>query len=556
MMNNKSQITLFLLVAIVIIGGVIFFAYPRQTPATQYDDLQKGATIISKSDSLKSYVESCLEQATKDAVQTLGLQGGYIYETQVPGTLIFFGPGGKLCGLLPTECINAKNIIPYNTRLSDFDNVSYAIKAPPKGFLPPEYPYKGSLRASDNINTFGIVTGGETEGGIVELCYLNGPNDAGIVGAKYSCFNSYSTLGKSIQSFLERYIENRTLGCVDFASLKSLEGVEIEPKNLTAKVLIGDNDLIATINYELLLRFSDTKLTATKSLKTMADFSYTMPKIRLKQTYELAYYLAQAETTNLLFDITSERSINNLMRCTDPIDTSMKTSCLKQGMEVKLIRDPCPGCEVNGHSDILQIIDKDSDIGGYPFVFQFGIANRPPALDLIDKNISQNTLYYNYLVQIGKADASKMVYKKKALNDPSYGTDQNIILSFNDELEIYPLAIDPDQTPVIFNYQGRGTDPIGQRLSESSIFASTRCSATIPLGPADIGEHRFRLVVSDNEDGTDWQDINVFVCDSSPDCIYCSDCSHCTTLLPIPEPAGCEQCEACQLHSPLKYCCT
>ena len=98
-MGKKAQITLFILVAILLVVGasyVLFFS-KQQAPQNPLDDVKKEAENIARSDSLRVYVETCLEQATKDAVDLVGRQGGFVYDSQVGGGIYFLGPGSIWC---------------------------------------------------------------------------------------------------------------------------------------------------------------------------------------------------------------------------------------------------------------------------------------------------------------------------------------------------------------------------------------------------------------------------------------------------------------------------
>jgi hypothetical protein len=514
-MHRKAQVTLFILVAIILIVGAVSFFALRKSGASMnaLDKAREEAENIARSDSIRVYVESCLEQATKDAVELVGRQGGYIYDTQAKGGIFFLGPGSNWCDpalqyFPASACVLSANLVPYETRAGAVDYVSYAIKEGTHKAAP-QYPYTGYLHYKDDADTFGSAAGGEKKGAMLELCYAGGPNSRDIEGAKHSCFDSYSTVGKSVQNFLEDYIENKTLACVDFSSVAVNRGVKIDAENISAEVLLGETEILVKLNYALNMRFS-----GKEAVKTIADFSYQMRDMRLKQMYELAYNIVAADTTDVFFDSQSPTDLNKLTNCIDPDKSNLKTICLKEGMQVQKFKTVCPSCVTNPYSDIIQITDTYSKIDDKGYVLQFAVANRPPALDLIATKIYDNVPYYNYLSSIGKA--SPFVYRKKALaigNESSY----DIIVGKGDSLEIYPLAADPDEDPLMIRFVPLNSDPLAGKLEQSALYNSTHRDASLGAGTLAVGKHAVRLTVSDNRGFSDWQDLNILVCETDDD---------------------------------------
>jgi len=72
-MNTKrGQVTLFVIIATLIIVGVIAMFY--------FTTLNKGQALgVGEAGKVKSYIDLCIQQTTETGLQSLGWQGGYIY---------------------------------------------------------------------------------------------------------------------------------------------------------------------------------------------------------------------------------------------------------------------------------------------------------------------------------------------------------------------------------------------------------------------------------------------------------------------------------------------
>ncbi len=72
-MHKKSQITIFIILGVIIIIAVGLFVY-YQTAL-----IPKEKSALEEVTPVKDYIDACIEQVGKDALDTLGLNGGYIY---------------------------------------------------------------------------------------------------------------------------------------------------------------------------------------------------------------------------------------------------------------------------------------------------------------------------------------------------------------------------------------------------------------------------------------------------------------------------------------------
>ncbi len=520
---KKAQVTLFIILAILIVIGIGTYIFlSRQT--TGINLLSRAAmqaNALAKSDAVKLYVETCLEEATKEAVLTIGRQGGYIYDYQSDAGVAFLAPEGELCmlgGFLPPENCQLGSYIIQMERTDGsgiIDNVSFMIKN--NSDMPiPFYPYPGYLHATDLVDTFGKVVGGTVMGSPLALCNTKGANSRLQKGAEQSCFGSYSSKGISVQSLLEGYISEKVMECADFSGLTFSQGMTIIADKATTDVIFGETGITANIHYSMEIQFESNQAVAT-----IADYSYRMDNLRFKQIYELAYYLVKADTSSIFFDKSSEGDLMSLTNCIDPLlGWPYKTFCLKDGMSLSIIEDPCKDrCSVNRYADIIQITDQNSIINGEPYIFQFAVGNRRPALDSITYTPDASTPIYAYLVNNYGIDTS--VYKKRTLVTKSeLGYD--IILAKQDLLEIYPRGVDPDEEALKYRYskyEGEPTD-LHKMLEDSAIYQTTNRDASISVDSLVAGDHVVGVVITDGEGLSDFHNIRIMVCETDPSSSY------------------------------------
>lgn len=74
-MEQKGQVTVFIIIGILILGGLaVIFAFRSQLIA---EEVEKTEVVPLLSGSLQSYVESCIQEKGKEAVQFVAAHGGY-----------------------------------------------------------------------------------------------------------------------------------------------------------------------------------------------------------------------------------------------------------------------------------------------------------------------------------------------------------------------------------------------------------------------------------------------------------------------------------------------
>ncbi|MFC1696742.1 hypothetical protein ACFL1H_00260 [Nanoarchaeota archaeon] len=230
-LNNKGQVMLFVLVAVIIVvlGG--FFLYINQTAISNVNG-QPNQNIDVKL-LTQNYVESCLKNSLEDGIELLSRQGGFIYEDQ----------GG------PYECCPVKYEISGSERVLkrvEYDgyNVTYSLYKP--DVTAPTYP----------TGSFGKKR--------VPLIDQD-------VGTKYS-----------LESQLNEYIKSQIDDC-----LNEIEDTII--KNITDEIIISDILNVDTdifnkkVNSELTLPI---KLTIGENIINLDKFN-TEVKVKLGLMYKL-----------------------------------------------------------------------------------------------------------------------------------------------------------------------------------------------------------------------------------------------------------------------------
>jgi len=464
--QTKSQITIFIVlgIVIVIIFGLVSFISNQSSDVVLEKRINKIYGDFLSASNIHYIADDCLERTTKEALLLVGLQGGRIYDYQIE-------KGYNITSFY--------DVVPYNysrrNQSGEFYNISYGIKAPVN--TPPpqpaDYPYLGSLtsnvhdilqdfflnatrqRLNSNEHIFADVkeTGKYTL--LAPLCNNIGPNDPSILDVGRSC-ETTSPNNKSTQEYIKLYISQHIEDCINF-TLKTTSQYNISVKNTTIAALIGEKDLLVSLNYPI-----EISLKNRPPVTKYIDFNIR-PQIRLKTIHEIASHLighnrrklvslpnikrAYSDANNIFFDITKDDP-NNCFRG--------GAQCIIPGISVSKLQDYCLNnnhCYFNdahyNYSDIIIIEDNNSIIYGKPYQFLFAIENRRPALDFIDESVEEDKYYYQYLNATYEKNLTE-TYSNTSGHPSSLA--YNIILDYSETLEIFPLALDPDEDNLTYNY--------------------------------------------------------------------------------------------------------
>ncbi len=504
---RRAQITIFIVLAFVILimGGLVFFISKQSQLTPLEKEINKVYADFLSSTGIKDYTTACLDRAAKDAITLAALQGGKIYDYQVP-------EGYPLT--------SSNEIVPFDYNGVIY-NISYGIKAP--AITLPNYPYDGPLvedpfTEKDSVNTsvFALMGGDPNHRySLTALCNHYGPNTREIAGAPQTCETSILT-NITIQEYLKLFILNKTEECINFPQITSQTQYNISKGEITGFVLMGNNDVFVSVTYPIIISVGGMPPT-TKFM----EFT-SRPKVRLKKIHELATHLIgsffrgnipKADANNIFFNITKDDTYD----CISDED-SQNEPCILDGMEVHRIKDyylnnliyDDLNYHYHNYSDILNITDKRSIIDGKPLTFLFAIENRAPVLDYINWKVNSSFFYYWYLYNDYSGTNLTKLYNKAepnpdTLTSPYKDLPYDIIVNDTETIEIIALGLDPDED--FLNYTLNDTANYEKIAFNRFIQNKTNLSS---------GEYTLILNVSDNGGLYDYQEISLFIQNTAP----------------------------------------
>ena len=326
----KSQVTMLIIIGLLLFIAVSLVLYLSKYAIKKQSEKAIKSSLSSDSQSIKEFVNQCVDKLSKDAFVLLGKQAGYIYASQ-GGTLIDFSAGDE-----------GSFFVKYNDGSIEY-NVSYSI-LPPKFDVgiyvanAPEYPW-GRFPYLTDISTIPTFTGFFGLNGLPPLEKTQG--------------------AQSIQQQVEFYVDSKVPSCLDFSSFEA-EGFEIQKEASKTSVVIGSKDV--SVNSKIPITIKNPK---TKETTELNDFSANIG-LRFKDNYLLARNIVQNDITNIKFDIKSLNGQNSFDIVISP-------------------------SSVEG-DDLIIIKDKKSLIyGNKPFEYVFARKNRAPALHRLNENVAADS---------------------------------------------------------------------------------------------------------------------------------------------------------------------
>ncbi|MBU0665810.1 MAG: hypothetical protein ABIC91_01335 [Nanoarchaeota archaeon] len=484
--GKRGQFTVFVILGFVLVVAFSFMLFARN--AIVEAQLQARAEKIVdetlRTTNINHYVTSCLESITNEAVSLIGLQGGVIYKRQ--GGMIDLGSEGE--DFIPFEY----NHTIYNISYGLVINRNESCLEP----NPPNYPFANTYLkniqskyhlesvcnndCSSNSGSFGWMS-------LSFLCDPDGSNKQGIsTNNPYSCGSNYGSL--SIQKQLQEFISNKTSTCVNFSLFEDTFGYNITILNQPNTTLFfGRKGFSVQTKYPFIVRVGSS------DVKTFVNFEIKK-SYRLKELVEFLVKLLREEATNPLFNLRADYK------------TFRGTSGWDSAIDVIVKSNACEGCAIGVFDDVVQIIDNKTLIDGAPFVFQFAIKNRIPALDWINSG--------------GAADIVVMEGQEIHINPRSIDPDENL-LSYNyswwkeDYDEVFDSLCCQQQGSPAFCIQNCVTrnSIIPHNWSLSDEYLDTQRNASYKTKFEDTGFHNVKLLVKDEEGLSDWQNISILVFD-------------------------------------------
>jgi hypothetical protein len=514
---KKSQITLFIIVGIVmlIIFSLLYIMLMKgsQGKANQgVEDTKAGSALGEK---YEGFMDLCIEETAKEAIYLLGMQGGAIYDYQASGTKEYQGPPGTPYGefILPYEI----NEVVYN--------VSYGITMPVQDDFhsdPPFYPYGFTKLVRNPVEQVGPefknTLGNYPTNPLTPLCDYFGENSPNKQGMHFACetYDIPSPNSKdSIQEYIEDYIEDNLHYCANYSTFKELTGSEIVYGDVNTTILFADDTITIDATYPV-----EISIKGTDTIINLESYSVKL-KTRLKQIHELASHIIEKDVNDVFFHMIRDAGL--LTDCQSR--TGGNEACLKEGMLIRRKVDPCLRsglCPEKGRfDDIVYITDTKVGLGGQPYIFQFAVENRPPALDLLSESIGVSGAGYNYVTYIGH----EFILDPKAYDpDDEYTTREGYMRNHykyalwketydefykeeycndhRDECIAHPetaVLRDSMQTPK--NWTG------------SAKYRNDSRSANITIEPRDRGLHSVKIEVCDSGNLCDYQVVKILVSD-------------------------------------------
>ena len=307
MRYSKSQVTLFIIIGLVILIAFVLLFYLRNTmhEHSLIRNIESVRELFMYKGKYHAYVSSCMEQATKEGLYLIGMQGGAIYDYQAKGTKHYLGPSnGYPYG---------EHVIPSETD-SIFYNVSYGIKSPELGSMYhpdiPFYPYGLTSLVTNPrvISPFYMnVFGNFPKNPMTPLCDYHGANRLGL--SSVTACETYDSRSESdynsIQQYLIRYIENRTMNCIHLESLPELSDMEVRMGNITANLTYGEEHVMVDITLPIMINAG-----RFESEIRLNDY-HVMYKVRLKKIHELISHLVKKDVNDIFFNIVMDAPIIN-----------------------------------------------------------------------------------------------------------------------------------------------------------------------------------------------------------------------------------------------------
>ncbi len=523
-----------------VIGGLFYWlsALKQEKLITEQQQVQQATKTTIK---YNAFITSCLEQATKEGLLLISQQGGLIYTTNYddPAKAVQDKKGINL-DPKDSKIYNTLSLPNKINNKGEFIQVPFWITAPDFSFnfpsqphpSPPEYPY-GKVSLIEEPE--GAYFGNFPKSYLVPLCDAFGANSilkisCGSYNIAYDSFTQEED-HHSIQEYLQDYIREKTLLCINLNTMEDLKGYEITEEDVNINITIGENDIAAKFSIPKLL-----KQKTNKNIQQLQDISITT-KVRLKQIHEMMYTLIVNDITNVFFSINTDFGNKQMIKCLD--QNGNLAQCAKQGMSAARITGVKGNDNDGKHHSIIEITDEKSKLNGKSYIFQVAVENRLPALDWInnydvmeEKGLTTITGKVDVVVFTGEEltidpngyDPDEDFHGADNIMDHNYyysgwGIDYDEINNYDDPPGALPQCKPDKSTPLenavwILDGGLEVNHCISTQQPASSPVADTnkaeRQIIKKFLSTKDIGLHTIKIQVCD-EIGCDWQNVRILV---------------------------------------------
>jgi hypothetical protein len=521
---KKSQITLFIIIAIVVV--VLFSVMMIVFTRLGSQQIRTARTVVTEVDAsfnhFNSYIDSCLSSALDDGLYILGRQGGFFYENQ-PGSTVDF----QIYSAPSTTCFNSGdfNITYINDHRID-SNIITGSGYPcirddalgwPSSLNYLQYPnctriFSHNMRGIDLLpfGRYQEIRNHSIRNLKVPLCSeeqnLDLSNSSHQLIQQICVPSPFEDRNKySIQNQLENYIEFRLEQCYDEVLEYITDEIDAEVSykgDFNVSIFYGEKYTAATLNFPLVLNFSRIDATS-KSF----DY-YAQSPVRLKNIYALLYgdNIHVGSIDRLSYSLIRNGIIDHdVFNLTYDIELD-SFDFLNRFRMFNLSIERC----YDEYGSVVRILDEESIIYGRPYEYLIRMWNRRPALNTI--KITPTNLYDIYTYEGSSLIIFPLAFDLDDEGKAGYELKYDYIIPESDE---WYWRKDYFYNNSLYLY---GEYDELKCIHPKYGITKNRCTI-IELNESDIGSHNLRVKVTDFGGEEDWQDLKIFV-DQKPNLTY------------------------------------
>lgn len=415
MLLKRGQVTVFIILGILLLGivGLLLFVVSEVKLGELQVEQERVVTKGFQKEALRVFVEDCLTDSLEEGLEKVGLQGR-LWSHDPGGSALHFQEG--FTGITFLSNYSLYYAITYQEDLEHPNSYPCAVQqnespAFCRYAYPKDYPEEAEYGKKGNIG-----------------------------------------LG-NIESDLKSYIINQSAFCVQeflYSNLSISSNIEEDDIEIS-KLKIENDGINIHVEYPLELVVED------EVYFHLVDFSFFYPSPQLKNLLQHA----------VNFPLNKE--INNVSYNYSQEDLEKGSSIYRDELSTEIEK-----FNVSGDTVIRFQLDSGKVLKAQPYIFQFAIENRPPALDYVEREACGN---YDYLVISGYGD-------------------------YMGEINITPTALDPDYDEINYNFTHTGINGIGWKENKH-IYSD--------LGSTVPGMYNITINSSDEHSLGDWQVVRVLI---------------------------------------------
>lgn len=501
---KKGQVTMFIILGIVILFFFLMAINKSNLEKQKLLDFaEEEIKSIMESNTIKNYINLCIEREAKTAFTLVGLQGGYIYKSQ--------GGIAEIDQSLIRDYIGSN--IPYSLYYNQSKNSTYISPPPPMypshndsgrvinssgDLIWPGYPDSTITKTIiDNSlvkpETFIYYLG---DNKLPKLCYEQGLNyevyntTIGATGCGPGAYSNNPSF--SIQGQIESYLNNNISVCTDFERfVKDMDemfgSLRINATQVSTNLLFGDNNIEVEVKYPV-----EISIGKRNSRIVMNTFSLTLP-IRFKQIWK--------HLNRVIYE--------------DSIKFSYNKSYEARGTmwDVNFINS----FDTIGFDEVYTLIDTKSNIDDNPYQFNILIQNRRPALEYLNfgSMIRSDLSCFDIVTWPGETiyiPTKGYDPDEDSLNYYYSGWQEDYSSEFNNTC-YSSKTIDCNGDISYFDSCEKKINPAPGLWMSSTPYNSDKKSAEYTVQDLDIGIHHVLVKVEDGE-LADWQNLSILVLDT------------------------------------------